>query len=99
MAGAETGRLATRLLRFANPSSEPIWKSNRYTLSNRYVTIAGLPTFDTVVITSNNNSFEFHNVAAAVPELSTWAMMILGFVGLGYVACRHKSFMPAAANA
>jgi hypothetical protein len=27
-------------------------------------------------------------LAAAVPELSTWAMLILGFAGIGFVACR-----------
>ncbi|MEO8320765.1 MAG: PEPxxWA-CTERM sorting domain-containing protein, partial [Bradyrhizobium sp.] len=30
-------------------------------------------------------------VAGAVPEPSTWAMMILGFFGLGFVAYRRKS--------
>lgn len=28
---------------------------------------------------------------SAVPEASTWAMMILGFLGVGFVACRRKS--------
>jgi hypothetical protein len=28
---------------------------------------------------------------SAVPEPSTWAMMILGFVGLGFMACRRKN--------
>ena len=28
---------------------------------------------------------------AAVPELSTWAMMILGFVGVGFMAYRRKA--------
>jgi len=30
-------------------------------------------------------------VAGAVPEPSTWAMMILGFAGLGFMAYRRKS--------
>jgi PEP-CTERM motif len=30
-------------------------------------------------------------IAAAVPEPSTWAMMILGFAGLGFLAYRRKS--------
>jgi PEP-CTERM motif len=30
-------------------------------------------------------------IAAAVPEPSTWAMMILGFCGLGFMAYRRKS--------
>lgn len=31
----------------------------------------------------------FDNVAA-VPEPSTWAMMLLGFAGVGFMACRRK---------
>jgi PEP-CTERM motif len=30
-------------------------------------------------------------ISAAVPEPSTWAMMILGFVGVGFMAYRRKS--------
>jgi hypothetical protein len=30
------------------------------------------------------------NANPAVPEPSTWAMMILGFAGLGYLACRRR---------
>jgi hypothetical protein len=33
----------------------------------------------------------FTTVAPAVPEPSTWAMMILGFCGLGFMAYRKKS--------
>ena len=32
---------------------------------------------------------------AAVPEPSTWAMMIFGFLGLGFMAVRRKSAAPA----
>jgi hypothetical protein len=28
---------------------------------------------------------------AAVPEPSTWAMMILGFAGIGYIAYRRRN--------
>ena len=38
-------------------------------------------------------------VLAAVPELSTWAMMILGFLGLGFMAHRRKNQMAAAVSA
>jgi hypothetical protein len=31
------------------------------------------------------------SIAAPVPEPSTWAMMILGFAGLGFLAYRHKN--------
>jgi len=29
-------------------------------------------------------------MAAAVPEPSTWAMMLLGFAGVGYMTYRRK---------
>jgi hypothetical protein len=29
-------------------------------------------------------------ISAAVPELSTWAMMLLGFFGLGFMVYRRK---------
>lgn len=38
------------------------------------------------------SSFE---VVAAVPEPSTWAMMILGFCGLGFMAYRRRQRAPA----
>ncbi|MBR0993728.1 PEP-CTERM sorting domain-containing protein [Bradyrhizobium japonicum] len=28
---------------------------------------------------------------SSVPESSTWAMMMLGFAGLGFMACRQKN--------
>jgi hypothetical protein len=37
---------------------------------------------------STNNAFEF-DMGSSVPEPSTWAMMMLGFVGLGYAAFRR----------
>ena len=33
------------------------------------------------------------NTVAAVPEPSTWAMMILGFAGVGFMAYRRKNAM------
>jgi hypothetical protein len=61
--------------------------------SNGYVLISALPQFDRVVAASSSNSFEFDNVvaggASAVPEPSTWAMLLLGFTGLGYGAIRR----------
>jgi hypothetical protein len=47
--------------------------------SSDYVEITGLGKFDTVVFTSSSNAFELDNISVgAVPEPSTWAMMILG---------------------
>ena len=40
---------------------------------------------------SNQAAFEFDNLTvAAVPEASTWAMMILGFLGLGFLGYRKS---------
>jgi PEP-CTERM motif len=67
--------------------------------SNGYLVIADLPFFDRVVVSSSSNSFEFDNVVAgvgttqftgAVPEPSTWAMLLAGFAGLGYAAFRRS---------
>ncbi len=36
-----------------------------------------------VTFSSGQNSFEFDNIAAGVPEPATWALMILGFGAVG----------------
>jgi hypothetical protein len=62
--------------------------------ANRYVEFnATGGTFNELVITSGQNSFEFTNVNA-VPEPATWAMMILGFFGVGFLAYRRKQSGP-----
>jgi hypothetical protein len=58
-------------------------------LDNQLVNITGLAPFTQVTFSSTGNAFEFS--LAAVPEPSTWAMMALGFAGLGYVAFRRNS--------
>jgi hypothetical protein len=37
------------------------------------------------------------DVLTAVPEPSTWAMMILGFAGVGFIAYRRRKVLPLAA--
>jgi PEP-CTERM motif len=56
---------------------------------NQLVTIRGLDPFTTVTFATTGNAFEF--TLASVPEPSTWAMMLLGFAGLGYAAFRRNS--------
>jgi PEP-CTERM motif len=41
--------------------------------------------------TANGEAFLNESVHSAVPEPSTWAMMILGFAGIGFMAYRRKS--------
>ena len=36
-----------------------------------------------ISLTSGQNAFEIADIAAAVPEPATWAMMVMGFFGLG----------------
>jgi hypothetical protein len=48
--------------------------------------------FSTDIVISNGNTGNTGaTLASAVPEPSTWAMMILGFAGLGFMAYRRKS--------
>jgi hypothetical protein len=56
---------------------------------NQLVTIAGLSPFTSVTFATTENAFEFSILP--VPEPSTWAMMLLGFAGLGYAAFRRNS--------
>jgi hypothetical protein len=60
---------------------------------NVYLQITGLGPFTTATFTdSGNPSFEFVPGAVnSVPELSTWAMMIAGFAGIGFAAYRRRS--------
>jgi hypothetical protein len=41
-----------------------------------------------VTFSSTQNSLEVASVSSAVPEPSTWAMMLIGFAGLGYATYR-----------
>lgn len=49
-----------------------------------------LNNFTSVRFDTGQTAFEFA-FTAAVPEASTWAMMILGFAGIGFMAYRRKS--------
>jgi len=51
---------------------------------NRFVEFSGPIT--SFSLTSGNNSFEVDSFTTAVPEPATWAMMILGFLGVGFMA-------------
>jgi hypothetical protein len=65
--------------------------------TNRYVSFFG--NFDEVRFTTTQAAFEVDNLAfgapggntGAVPEPSTWAMFLLGFAGIGFMAYRRKS--------
>lgn len=65
--------------------------------NNQWVTITGLSPFTAVDFhDAGKNAFEF-SLGSGVPEPSTWAMMALGFAGLGYAAFRRNSKVRALA--
>jgi hypothetical protein len=63
--------------------------------TNTAVELSGLNSFTSISFQdtiANNPAFEFLvGEPSAVPEPSTWAMMILGFAGIGFMAYRRKS--------
>jgi PEP-CTERM motif len=69
------------------------------TFANISVSVAGIASFKLFqpLTSGGGNSFgdgvAFDNLSftEAVPEPSTWAMMILGFAGVGFMAYRRKS--------
>jgi hypothetical protein len=59
--------------------------------TNVFVKITGLNDFTFAKFSdAQANSFEYVPMAAAVPEPATWAMMILGFLGIGTLAMRKR---------
>jgi hypothetical protein len=58
--------------------------------ANQLVRISGLAPFTKATFSSTGNAFEF-SIGPGVPEASTWAMLTLGFVGLGYAAFRRNT--------
>jgi PEP-CTERM motif len=62
---------------------------------NQWVTITGLGAFAQASFSSTGNAFEF-SLGTAVPEPSTWAMMLVGFAGLGYAGYRRAREQRAA---
>jgi len=66
-----------------------------YTFFSVSFTGSGLDSFD--VISRNDPGFNYFDdlsvmgpAASAVPEASTWAMLMLGFAGVGFMAYRRK---------
>jgi hypothetical protein len=55
----------------------------------------GLPAGIFEIEGTNSNGATELTLTAAVPEPSTWAMMILGFMGVGFMAYRRKQNGPS----
>ena len=65
---------------------------------SQYVNISDTLDITKITFKSTGVAFEFDNLtlAGAVPEASTWAMMILGFLGVGFFGYRKSSKSGAA---
>lgn len=68
---------------------------NQYTLTLQDV-LLGTTVFDPKDVDPLRGTFAINS---AIPEPSTWAMMVLGFAGLGFLAYRRKQASAAAARA
>jgi PEP-CTERM motif len=50
-----------------------------------------VPDNESISVSGSFNQLAVNSAASAVPEPSTWAMMILGFAGIGFMAYRRKN--------
>jgi hypothetical protein len=79
----------------ANPAavvSQPVETSAEL---GTFVTTPGFHTFTIDYVEGNGAPSQLTFMTTAVPEPSTWAMMILGFFGVGFMAYRRKQNGPA----
>jgi hypothetical protein len=87
---------ATSIGTFTGANITPLSATGCQTIANctGYVTFGDKNELITsFVMTSSSNSFETDNFFAStppVPEISTWAMMILGFFGIGLLGYRRS---------
>ena len=63
--------------------------------------VSGLNTTitDVVVDVYLPDGFSLNAPVPAVPEASTWTMLIAGFAGIGFIACRRRKLMPGTSDA
>jgi hypothetical protein len=74
-------------------STDPT-SNNAWQLETLLFTATGPSTLISLVGNSGDQYIGLDNVSVApVPEPSTWAMMILGFLGVGFVAYRRRNKM------
>jgi hypothetical protein len=70
------------------PTTELFGNHNQYALT---ISLPGCEGHSSCVVTEDEDALKINGViTAAVPEPSTWAMMILGFLGLGFATFRGK---------
>jgi hypothetical protein len=70
------------------PGSTTVWSSDSFYFTGAAATNL---VFTGTVLPDDHSSAIDSVTISAVPEASTWAMMILGFFGIGFMAYRRKS--------
>jgi hypothetical protein len=70
------------------PGSTTVWSSDSFYFTG--ATATNLVFTGTVLPDDHSSAIDSVTISA-VPEVSTWAMMILGFFGIGFMAYRRKS--------
>jgi hypothetical protein len=75
---------------FGDPSSSTTGNYGTLNLNGFSVSIAGVPLM-TGFYKNPNNGTVVDVINSPVPELPTWAMMVVGFAGVGFLAYRRKS--------
>ena len=73
--------------------------SSFYYQPNDFFGVTDLTPFTTVLVSSEDENLYLDNVdfgtaVSAIPEPSTWAMMILGFAGIGFLSYRRSRRSP-----
>jgi hypothetical protein len=84
---------ATGNTEFLADTSDSIFSDNLGNIEHTGAFFTGAtsdPTFVPGTYGTTGDSLTITDISAAVPEPSTWAMMILGFCGLGFMAHRRK---------
>jgi hypothetical protein len=56
-----------------------------------YSGLESAPTFNTGKFDISDGEFDYTLTIGAVPEPSTWALMLLGFAGLGFAGYRRSA--------
>jgi hypothetical protein len=72
------------------PTSTPYTSPNETTAITGVFTVDGQHDFLLDYVAGNGSPSVLKLQVAAVPEPSTWAMMMLGFLGVGFMAYRRK---------
>lgn len=90
---------------------DPVTGLNSSSLTSELKSYFGVGGTNTVILDSNFNipaftinfptsysmDIDFDAGVTSVPEPSTWVLLMLGFAGVGFVACRRNAFAVAAA--